>query len=201
MPASARFRAALLAAAVLVPLAATHGHAQALPTPRDDTDERLSAYRGELLHDATAMLDRWRAAWGNDDVRGLMRFYNPKAVVQFPGDHTIQQGSGNVETALKAQLPAAGLIEFGLLDAEVSDNLLYVVERYTLLPLAPAAADSASDPAPPMTGTATLVLVRERGGWKIRAQMFMPPAAPAATAATATAAPQQATAAPATGSD
>jgi ketosteroid isomerase-like protein len=187
MFASARFRAALAAAAVLVPLAATGARAQALPTPRDDTDERLSEYRGELLRDATAMLDRWRAAWGNDDVTALMRFYNRKAVVQFPGDRAIQQGSSNVETALKAQLPTAGLIEFGLLDAEVSDNLLYVVERYTLLPLGPAAADSASEPAPPVTGTATLVLVRERGGWKIRAQMFMPPAPPRATASAGTA--------------
>jgi ketosteroid isomerase-like protein len=186
MPAAARFRAALVAAAVLAPLAAARGHAQALPTPRDDTDERLSAYRSELLHDATATLDRWRAAWGNDDVRALMRFYNAKAVVQFPGDGGIQQGSSSVETALKAQLPTAGPIEFGLLDAEVSDNLLYVVERYTLLPNAPTGADSAATPAAaPVTGTATLVLVRERGGWKIRAQMFMPPAPSAATASAA----------------
>ena len=182
MLASARFRAALAAAAVLVPLAATGARAQALPTPRDDTDERLSEYRSELLHDATAMLDQWRAAWGNDDVRGLMRLYNRKAVVQFPGDGGIQQGSSNVETALKAQLPTAGPIEFGLLDAEVSDNLLYVVERYTLLPLV-TTADSAGEAPAPVTGTATLVLVRERGGWKIRAQMFMPPARPTATAA------------------
>jgi ketosteroid isomerase-like protein len=195
MPAAARFRAALFAAAVLAPLAAASGHAQALPTPRDDTDERLSAYRSELLRDATATLDRWRAAWGNDDVRTLMRFYNAKAVVQFPGDGGIQQGSSSVETALKAQLPTAGPIEFGLLDAEVSDNLLYVVERYTLLPNAPVATDSAAatPAAAPVTGTATLVLVRERGGWKIRAQMFMPPAQ---AAATATAAAQPATAAP-----
>jgi len=183
MFAFARFRTALLAAAVLVPLAATRGHAQALPTPRDDTDERLSLYRGELLRDATAMLDQWRAAFGNDDLRTLMRFYNRKAVLQFAGSSTIQQGTGNVETALRAQLPTVGTIEFALLDAEVSDNLLYVVERYTMLPEPTAAADTAGEAPALVTGTTTLVLVRERGGWKIRAQMFMPAAPATATAA------------------
>jgi|GEM_PF-1870850 len=186
MLAFARFRTALLAAAVLVPLVATRGHAQALPTPRDDTDERLSLYRGELLRDATAMLDQWRAAFGNDDLRTLMRFYNRKAVLQFAGSSTIQQGTPNVETALRAQLPTVGSIEFALLDAEVSDNLLYVVERYTMLPdPTAAAADTAGETPPLVTGTTTLVLVRERGGWKIRAQMFMPAAPATATAAAA----------------
>ncbi|HYH81243.1 MAG TPA: nuclear transport factor 2 family protein [Longimicrobium sp.] len=187
MPVVPRFRAALIAAAVLLPLSAARGHAQVLPNPRDDTDERLSQYRSESLREATAMIDQWRAAWEADDLRALMRLYDRKALVQLPGDSATQQGSAAVETALKNQLPMVGRIDFGLLDAEVGGNLLYIFQRYLLQPVAPTGADSTAGPPPAVMGTTTLVLMRERGGWKIRAQMFLPTPEPGARAAQAAA--------------
>jgi ketosteroid isomerase-like protein len=193
--ASARIRASLLAAAVLIPLTAAGGHAQAIPQPRDESDARMSQYRSDMLREASAVLEEWRSAWEQDDVRALMRIYDRKALVQLPGDQTTQQGAGAVETALKAQLPGVGRIDFGLLDAEVSGNLLYIFQRYLLQP---TAADSTAEPPPAVTGTTAIVMMRERGGWKIRAQMFIPAAAAGATSA-ATA--QQTTAAPETTSN
>ncbi|HEX8829988.1 MAG TPA: nuclear transport factor 2 family protein [Longimicrobium sp.] len=170
---SARFRAALAAAALLVPLSAARGHAQVLPGPRDDTDARLSQYRSDALREAGSVLEEWRTAWADDDLRALMRFYDRKALVQLPGDEETLQGSASVETALKSRLPGVGRIEFALVDAEVSGNLLYIFHRY-LLQRTPG--DSAAATALPGSnmGTTATVLMRERGGWKIRAQMFIP---------------------------
>lgn len=177
--ASPRLRAALFAAAVLFPLTALRGNAQALPTPRDDSDARMSQYRSESLREANAVLEEWRNAWEQDDMRALMRIYDRKALVQLPGEEETLQGAAAVEAALKTRLPAVGRIEFALVDAEVSGNLLYIFQRYLLQG---AAADSSAAPSPSVTGTTAIMMVRERGGWKIRAQMFLP-AAPAAVAA------------------
>ncbi|HEU4559829.1 MAG TPA: nuclear transport factor 2 family protein [Longimicrobium sp.] len=177
--ASPRLRAALLAAAVLVPLTALSGHAQALPQPRDDSDARMSQYRSESLREASAVLEEWRSAWEKDDLRALMRFYDRKALVQLPGEEETRQGAEAVESALKTRLPALGGIEFGLVDAEVSGNLLYIFQRFLLQS---NAADSAAA-APSVSGTTAIVMMRERGGWKIRAQMFVPAAPATAVAA------------------
>jgi ketosteroid isomerase-like protein len=178
---SARVRTALVAAAVLLPLGATRVHAQVLPTPRDQSDERMSQYRTDMLREATITLNAWRDAWAADDVRALVRLYDRKAMVQFPGDAMNQQGLAAVETALKARLPAAGRMELGLMDAEVSGDLMYIFQTYMLQP---ADGDTTAEP---VTGTSTLVLRHDRGGWKIRAQVFLP--APAQTTATAAATP------------
>jgi len=166
-----RSRIALLAAAVLVSLTATQARAQVLPGPRDDTDARISQYRMDVLREASATLTAWRDAWAQDDVRALVRLYDRKAVVQLPGDVTTRQGVAGVETALKAQLPGVGRMELGLLDAEVSGDLLFIFQSFML---SPVPGDSASADVEPVTGTSTLVMKRERGGWRIRAQMFIP---------------------------
>lgn len=189
MPVRSRF--ALLAAAALVSLSATAAHAQALPNPRDDTDARVSQYRMDVLREASVTLNAWRDAWAGDDVRALLRLYDSKAVVQLPGDVTTRQGVAGVETALKAQLPGVGRMELGLLDAEVSGDLLFIYQSFMLTPVP---GDSASADVEPVTGTSTLVMKRERGGWKIRAQMFLP--TPRTMTANATAQPATATPAP-----
>ena len=191
MLASPRLHAALLAAAVLVPLTALTGHAQAIPQPRDDSDARMSQYRSEALREASAALEEWRNAWEQDDVRALMRMYDRKALVQLPGAEETQQGAAAVEAALKTQLPTLGRIEFGLVDAEVSGNLLYIFQRFLLQPA--ATADSAAATGPAVTGTTAIVMMRERGGWKIRAQMFIPSAPAGSTAVAAQAAPSNET--------
>lgn len=165
-PVSARVRAAIFSAAVLVPLCASRGHAQMLPNPRDESDARVSQYRTDMLREATVTLNAWRDAWAGDDVRALVRLYDRKAMVQFPGDAMNQQGIAAVETGLKKLLPGAGRMDLGLLDAEVSGDLMYIFQSYMLQP--------ADDSAEPLTGTSTMVLRRERGGWKIRAQVFLP---------------------------
>ncbi|HET7230919.1 MAG TPA: nuclear transport factor 2 family protein [Longimicrobium sp.] len=170
----ARFRAALAAAALLVPLSAARGHAQVLPGPRDDTDARLSQYRSDALREAGSVLEEWRTAWAEDDLRALMRFYDRKALVQLPGDEETLQGSASVETALKSRLPGVGGIEFALVDAEVSGNLLYIFHRYLLQRAPGDSAAASSSTAASNMGTTAMVLIRERGGWKIRAQMFIP---------------------------
>ncbi|HET7464491.1 MAG TPA: DUF4440 domain-containing protein [Longimicrobium sp.] len=184
---SVRSRFALFAAAAVVSLSATAAHAQVLPGPRDDTDARISQYRMDVLREANATLTAWRDAWAEDDVRALVRLYDRKAVVQLPGDVTTRQGVAGVETALRAQLPGVGRIELGLLDAEVSGDLLFIFQSFML---SPVPGDSASAEVEPVTGTSTLVMKRERGGWRIRAQMFLPtPRAVAATPAPSSAAP------------
>lgn len=187
---SARFRAALFAA-TLASFGATAAHAQVRPGPRDDTDERMSQFRMDVLREANETITAWRDAWAQDDVRALVRLYDRKAVVHLPGDVTTRQGVAGLETALKAQLPGVGRMELGLLDADVSGDLLFIYQSFML---SPVPGDSAADDVEPVTGTSTLVMKRERGGWRIRAQMFLPtPPAAVATApqpAATTTAPQ-----------
>lgn len=166
-----RFRTASFAAAALLSLSATAAHAQVLPGPRDDTDARISQYRMDVLREASETLNAWREAWAGDNVQALLKLYDRKAVVQLPGDVTTRQGVAGVETALKAQLPGVGRMELGLLDAEVSGDLLFIYQSFML---SPVPNDQPANDVEPVTGTSTLVMKRERGGWKIRAQMFLP---------------------------
>src|SRR5215218_54564 len=108
--ASARFRAAVLGVAVLVPFGAARVHAQALPTPRDEADAEASRFRSDMLRQANVTLNAWRTAWEGDDVAALVRMYDQKAMVQFPGDAQTRRGLAAVETGLKAHLPSAGTI-------------------------------------------------------------------------------------------
>jgi ketosteroid isomerase-like protein len=158
-------RAALAAAALLVPLAAVPARAQVPLIPDAGGSAESQRFRVEAMQQATETLTDWRNAWANDDVRAMVRLYQKDAMLVLPDGGAPAQGAGAIERALKAALPGVGAIELGAVDAAVDDHLLYIYQRFVVNP-GPAGAGS--------TGTATLVMQRDGGHWKIRAQIFSP---------------------------
>jgi len=161
------FRAALAAAALLVPLAAAPARAQTALIPDTNMNPEMLRFRAEAMQDATDALNTFRNAWERDDVRGLMRLYQKDALLVLPGATAPTQGTQAIEQALQASLPRVGKIELGVVDAVVDDHLMYIYQRFVVEPGTGAAAEG-------MAGTATLVMQREGSRWRIRAQIFSP---------------------------
>ena len=177
-----RYRTLLASAALLLPLLAAPARAQTTtPLPQNNATEARQRFRAESMREAMILLGEWRTAWESQNVRALARQYDRRALLLLPNAGAPLQGRDAIETALRAQLPRLGSIQFHLVDSEVGDQMLYLYQEFTLRPAAP---DSAGAPPPPSTaGSSLLVLERDTGGaWKIRAQTFhvLPTAAPPA---------------------
>ncbi|MFL5542234.1 MAG: DUF4440 domain-containing protein [Longimicrobiaceae bacterium] len=159
-----------LAAAVLG-VAAHAGvlHAQPLPGVHVDPDGDRVRYRGEAMRSATVMLGNWRNAWTRDDFAALEGFYSPNALLLFPGQATPAQGTAEVRAALQGRLRTLGRVELQVVDASVADDMLYLYQRYAV---ATDPGGNAVSDEPALAGTATTVLQRFDGRWKIRAQVF-----------------------------
>lgn len=190
-------RAALAAAALLVPLAALPARAQAgiIPSQNNDLSPDVQRYRAVAMQEAAQSLNAWRTAWEQDAVDDLLRLYQRDALLVLPGSAAPSQGTQAIEQALKDALPKLGSIHTRVVDAAVDDHLLYIYQRYVV---DANPADTAAADAPVQSGTATLVMQREGNRWRIRAQIFSPetPPAPASQSAAAAApapAPMQAT--------
>ena len=164
------FRRVLVLAALAVAGHAGAAVAQSVPgvPPGDAAGDRVR-YRGEAMREATVMLGNWRNAWTRDDFAALEAFYLPDALLLFPGQPAPAQGTAEVRATLEARLPAVGRVELQLVDASVGDDMLYLYQRYAV---ATDPGDGAVSYEPALAGTATTVLQRDRGQWKIRAQVF-----------------------------
>jgi len=137
-------------------------------------------YRAEASRDAMTMLGEWQNAWTRDDVRTLLRLYDPDALLRLPGQAAAVQGREAVEELLRGRLPALGGMEVETIDVEVGGQLLFLFQRYSIAPTAGAAGSSALA----LSGNITTVLERDaNNGWRIRAQTFEAPAAGSAAAA------------------
>lgn len=177
-------RAAAAAAALLVPLAAAPARAQVPLIPDAGGSAESQRYRAEAMQQATETLTAWRTAWAADDVRALLRLYDRNAMLVLPDGGAPSQGAAAIQQALQATLPKLGAVELGVVDAAVDDHLLYIYQRY-VVDAAPGGTGS--------TGTATLVMQRDGGHWRIRAQIFSPEPVQAQASADAPASPPAAT--------
>jgi len=171
MVVAARKVGALAAAALMVAARAGVLAAQTLPGVRVDPEGDRVRYRAEAMRAATVMLGNWRNAWTRDDFAALEGFYLPNALLLFPGQETPAQGSAEVRAALQARLRTVGRVELQPVDASVGDDMLYLYQRYAIA--TDPGGDEVSD-QPALAGTATTVLQRDGGRWKIRAQVFSP---------------------------
>ena len=160
---------ALGAAALGVVAHAGSLRAQTLPGVHVDPVGDRVRFRGEAMRSATVMLGNWRNAWTRDDFATLEGFYSPNALLLFPGQATPAQGTAEVRTALQGRLRTLGRVELQLVDVSVADDILYLYQRYAV---ATDPGDDAVSDEPALAGTATTVLQRFDGVWKIRAQVF-----------------------------
>ncbi|MFL5382331.1 MAG: DUF4440 domain-containing protein [Longimicrobiaceae bacterium] len=169
MPESSRKARALAAAGLMAAVHVGALAAQTLPGVRVDPDGDRVRYRAESMRSATVMLGNWRNAWTRDDFAALEGFYLPNALLLFPGQGTPAQGTAEVRAALEVRLRTVGRVELQPVDASVGDDMLYLYQRYAVA--TDPGGDGVSD-QPALAGTATTVLQRENGRWKIRAQVF-----------------------------
>ncbi|HEV7588628.1 MAG TPA: nuclear transport factor 2 family protein [Longimicrobium sp.] len=158
------------AAAVLCVAGHAGAAAQSVPgvPPGDAAADRVR-YRAEAMREATVMLGNWRNAWTRDDFAALEAFYLPDALLLFPGQAAPAQGTAEVRAVLAARLRTVGRVDLQPVDASVGDDMLYLYQRYAI---AKDPGDGGVSDEPALAGTATTVLQRVGGRWKIRAQVF-----------------------------
>jgi ketosteroid isomerase-like protein len=162
------FRRAL--AAAVLSLAAHTGAAAQIPgVLQGDVSANRVRYRAEAMREATVMLGNWRNAWTRDDFAALETFYLPDALLLFPGQAAPARGTAEVRAVLEARLRTVGRVELQPVDASVGDDMIYLYQRYAL---ATDPGDGSVSDEPALAGTATTVLQRDGGRWKIRAQVF-----------------------------
>jgi ketosteroid isomerase-like protein len=169
MTTRAAFRHAF-AAAVLSLAAHAGAAAQAVPgVLQGDAPANRVRFRAEAMREATVMLGNWRNAWTRDDFAALEAFYLPDALLLFPGQAAPAQGTAEVRALLQARLRTVARVELQPVDASVGDDMIYLYQRYAI---AADPGDGGVSDEPALAGTATTVLQRDGGRWKIRAQVF-----------------------------
>jgi ketosteroid isomerase-like protein len=182
-----RLTSLLLGGSAALLISASAARAQLVPVPENNSASERQRYRAEAMRDAMFMLGNWQNAWARDDVNGILRQYDPNALLVLPEQPERAQGTSELRALLQARLAALGRIEFQLVDAEVGDRLIYLYQRFTIAP-ANEAADLSTPPA--FNGTCTTVLESNaEGRWRIRAQVFIPGPPTAASSASAAIAP------------
>jgi ketosteroid isomerase-like protein len=162
-------RRALAAAALGVAAHAGALGAQTMPGVHVDPEGDRVRFHGEAMRSVTVMLGNWRNAWTRDDFAALQEFYSPNALLLFPGQATPAQGTAEIRAVLQQRLRTLGRVELQLVDVSVGDDMLYLYQRYAIA--TDPGGDAVSD-EPALAGTATTVLQRFDGRWKIRAQVF-----------------------------
>jgi ketosteroid isomerase-like protein len=151
---------------------AAHAGAAAQSVPgvlQGDAPASRVRYRAEAMREATVMLGNWRNAWTRDDFASLEAFYLPDALLMFPGQAVPAQGTAEVRALLEARLRTVGRVDLQPVDASVGDDMIYLYQRYAIA-VDPGDGNVSDEPA--LAGTATTVLQRDGGRWKIRAQVF-----------------------------
>jgi len=163
----------ILPGAVLLLSLAVHAAAQrTTPLPVNNAPADRQRYRTEAMNEAMFLLGNWQSDWTQDNARAVAGHYAPEALLVLPGRSDPVRGSAAIAQRLAETLPAMGRIELQLVDAQVGDDMLWLVHRYAVA--APAEAADLSTP-PVYAGHVSTLLQRDPGGrWRIRAHVFAP---------------------------
>jgi ketosteroid isomerase-like protein len=126
-----------------------------------------SAYYAEVIGRSNEVMAEWRDAWGEDDAERAASMYHPDALLMLPGRGPVVAREG-IAMALGEYLPNAGRIQAGMVDFDGSDRMAYISGAFNL--------EMRDDRGVrhPISGQHVTVLFRERGDWRIRAQLFKP---------------------------
>jgi ketosteroid isomerase-like protein len=140
--------------------------AQTVPGVEEiDWGRQHREYNANILKEFQSLMRGWREGWVAKDVRRLAREYSPAAYVVFEDGNPVQ-GPGEIQKLFQARLADKGDIRTGLNDFVASDRLAYAIGPYWYELKEPDGF------VREVTGTYVAVMIRERGRWWLRSQVF-----------------------------
>lgn len=153
---------AALAIGALLPAT---GSAQIVPgAPQPDWDRARHEYTAEVLRSYNDVMGKWRSAWLEGDVAGVMELYAEGAILMVD-DSVPREGHAAIERYVRNILPRTRELRTGLSDFVASERLAYS--------LGPIYIEIAEDTAvQAYSGSAVTILVRDGRRWKIRSQIL-----------------------------
>jgi ketosteroid isomerase-like protein len=151
---------ALVALSWAAPSAAA---AQAPGYPQIDTRSIMAEYHAEVIEHVNRVMGEWGAAWGRDDLDGVVGLYWDNAVLIPPGGAPLR-GLDAIREHLTRTLPTTGRMEAFMLDFDASGGMAVVFGNYML-----------EDGGTQRTGPLITVYLQRGRTWKIRSQVFADP--------------------------
>jgi ketosteroid isomerase-like protein len=137
--------------------------AQAPGYEQIDTRSIMAEYHAEVIEQVNRVMGRWGAAWGRDDVDGVVDLYWDNAVLIPPGGVPLR-GLEAIREHLTRTLPTTGRMEAFMLDFDASGGMAVVYGNYML-----------EDGGTQRTGPLITVYLQRGRTWKIRSQVFADP--------------------------
>lgn len=132
--------------------------------------ERIHAeYVLEVSKELRRVLDGWSDAWVRGDASGVVAHYAEDAVVHLPLRQAPAWGASDVQSHFADAFPVVDSVSVSLVNLDVSSRLAYVLGRYAYRVSrdVPRGGDT-------VDGSFLMVFRKQRGGWKIRSQLFHP---------------------------
>lgn len=153
-------------AAALSLLATSAAGAQTVPGVTDlDWGRQRAEYTSEALRALNQFVTEWTGAWKSGNPRAIARFYSLGASVAFP-DGEVVRGEDGVRRYLTGKVEPGVELRTSVNDFVASEGLLSATGTFVM---------QREGETEPETGTYMMVVRRETGRWRIRAQAFIPP--------------------------
>lgn len=154
---------------VAVFVAAGSASGQAPGYQQIDVGSIRAEYNAEVLTRINEHLAEWGDAWANDRVADLAELYWEDALLIGP-DGVMRRGVGDLREYFGTALGDHGRVEAFMLDFDASGGMAQVFGNYML------AIQSGEGAGTQRQGPMITVYLLRGRTWKIRSQVFLPPA-------------------------
>jgi len=160
-----QLRGACIATAIaLLPLLGAPAQAQTVPgVGGGGREAETGAFTAGALRAFNELVTRWSAAWRSGDAAKTAELYSVGAAVALRPDELVR-GRDGVRQYLEARIPPGSDLRISATDFVSDGELISATGPFVL-----QGADQSVT-----TGTYSMTLRLERGGWHIRSQLFSP---------------------------
>jgi len=163
-----RFVTSGVTALLFFVLAAAPAGAQRFPgAPGGDglsAQANLAEYFADVIMNVNDVMTEWRGAWAQDDLETLADQYTEDATLVY-GDEEPIRGREAIRTRLESILPSSGEVQAAMSDFDASGRMGMIAGFVTLEVREGSRSET-------RTGIHMTILIRRRGDWRIRSQIF-----------------------------
>ena len=124
----------------------------------------MAEYMADVVLNVNQVMEAWRSAWAADDVEETAEQYTEDATFIF-GDEDPVRGREAIQARLGTLLPTVGEVQTAMQDLDASGRMGMIAGLLTL-----QVRDGST--ATTQTGLHMTILIRRRGEWRIRSQIF-----------------------------
>ena len=152
----------------LVVLAAAPVHGQRFPgAPGGDglsAQANMAEYFADVIMNVNDVMTEWRGAWAEDDLEVVADQYTEDATLVY-GDEDPIRGREAIRARLEPLLASSGEVQAAMSDFDASGRMGMIAGLLTLQVREGGRRET-------RTGLHMTILIRRRGEWRIRSQMF-----------------------------